>query len=71
MSLVGVVQRDINKSKNKENRMVEIPFSPIPCAVVVTMMLVLTFYAGRWCGIKQVMNRIEDEMETWKNDPKE
>ena len=51
--------------------MVEIPFSPTACAVVVTMMLVLTFYAGRWCGIKQVMNRIEKEMESWENDPKE
>ena len=46
--------------------MVEIPFSPIACAVVTTMMLVLTFYAGRWCGIKLVMNRIEEEIE--KND---
>ena len=43
--------------------MVEIPFSPILCAVVTTMMLVLTFYAGRWYGIKLVMNRIEEEME--------
>ena len=46
--------------------MVEIPFSPILCAVVTTMMLVLTFYAGRWYGIKLVMNRIEEEIE--KND---
>jgi hypothetical protein len=66
MSLVGVVQRDINKSKNKENRMVEIPFSPTACAVVVTMMLVLTFYLGKWCGIKQVMDYIMKEVE--KND---
>jgi hypothetical protein len=43
--------------------MVEIPFSPIPCAVVTTTMLALTFYLGEWCGIKQVMNRIEEEME--------
>ena len=42
--------------------MVEIPFSPTACAFVTTM-LVLTFYAGRWCGIKLVMNRIEEEME--------
>jgi hypothetical protein len=51
--------------------MVFLPLSPIACAVVTTMVLVLTFYAGRWCGIKQVMNRIGEEMETWKNDPKE
>ena len=43
--------------------MVILPFSPIACAVVTTMVLVLTFYAGRWCGIKLVMNRIEKEME--------
>jgi hypothetical protein len=43
MSLVGVVQRDINKSKNKENRMVEIPFSLTACAVVTTMMFALTY----------------------------
>ena len=43
--------------------MVEIPFSPIACAVVTMTILVLTFYAGRWCGIKLVMNRIEKEIE--------
>ena len=43
--------------------MVILPFSPIACAVVTMTMLVLTFYVGRWCGIKQVMNRIEEEME--------
>jgi len=43
--------------------MVILPFSPIACAVVTTMMLVLTFYLGKWCGIKLVMNRIEKVME--------
>ena len=66
MSLVGVIQRDTYKSKNKENRTVEIPFSPIACAVVTTMMLVLTFYAGRWWGMKMTINLIEKEIE--KND---
>ena len=51
--------------------MVILPFSPIACAVVTMTMIALTFYAGRWCGIKQVMNRIGEEMESWKNDPKE
>ena len=46
--------------------MVEIPFSPTACAVVTTTMLVLTFYVGRWCGIKTVMNFMEKEIE--KND---
>jgi hypothetical protein len=58
----GVIQRDTYKFKNKENRMVEIPFSPTACAFVTTKLL-LTFYAGRWCGIKLVMSRIEEEME--------
>ena len=43
--------------------MVILPFSPIACAVVTMTMLALTFYAGRLCGIKLVMNRIEEEME--------
>ena len=63
MSLVGVVQRDIPKSKNKENGMVEIPFSPTACAVVTTTMLAVTFYAGRWWGMKMTMNLIEKEIE--------
>jgi hypothetical protein len=46
--------------------MVEIPFSPTACAVVTTMMLALTFYLGKWCGIKQVMDYITKEVE--KND---
>jgi len=43
--------------------MVEIPFTPLECAVVITTMLVLTFYVGRWCGIKWMINRIEEEMD--------
>ena len=42
--------------------MVTLPFSPLACAVVTMMMLVLTFYAGCWCGIKWMMTRIEEEM---------
>ena len=66
MSLVGVIQRDTYKSKNKENLMVEIPFSPTACALVTTMVLAVTFYAGRWWGMKMTMNWIEKELE--KND---
>ena len=43
--------------------MVILPFSPIACAMVTMTKIALTFYAGRWCGIKLVMNRIEKEME--------
>ena len=62
MSLRGVVQRDIPKSKNKENWMVILPFSPLACALVTTMLLAVTFYAGRWWGMKMTMNLIEKEM---------
>ena len=46
--------------------MVILPFSPIACALVTTMSLIVTFYVGRWCGIKTVMNFMEKEIE--KND---
>ena len=46
-----------------------LPISPLACAVVTTTMLVLTFYVGRWCGIKWMINRIEEEMDGC--DPKE
>jgi len=46
--------------------MVEIPFSPTACALVTTMVLVVTFYSGRWWGMKMTMNLIEKELE--KND---
>ena len=39
--------------------MVILPFSPVACALVATMMLVLTFYAGRWWEMKMTMNLIE------------
>ena len=43
--------------------MVEIPLSPTACALVTMTILALTFYAGRLCGMKLVMNRIEEEMK--------
>ena len=46
--------------------MVEMPFSPLACAVVTTMVLAVTFYVGRWIGIKKVMNRIEKEMKEYE-----
>ena len=46
--------------------MVILPLSPIACAVVTTMVLAVTFYAGRWWGMKMTMNWIEKELE--KND---
>ena len=45
--------------------MVILPFSPLACAVVTTMLLAVTFYSGRWWGMK-MMKLIEKEIE--KND---
>jgi hypothetical protein len=60
---------DSPKQLNKENRMVEIPFSPTACALVTTTMLALTFYAGRWCGISWCADRLlEITEEIEKND---
>ena len=42
--------------------MVILPFSPLACALVTTMLLALTFYAGRWWGMKMTMNLIEKEI---------
>jgi len=42
--------------------MVIIPFSPFACAVVTTTILLLTFFVGRFYGIKKVMNYIREEM---------
>ena len=51
--------------------MVEIPFSPTACALVTTMTLVLTFYAGRWWGMKMTMNLIEEEMTRYECEERE
>jgi hypothetical protein len=49
--------------------MIEIPFSPIACALVTTMMLTVTFYAGRWCGVKWCAEELMKMMkEVEKND---
>ena len=38
--------------------MVDIPLSPTACALVTMTILALTFYAGRWCGVKLVNEEI-------------
>ena len=43
--------------------MVEIPFSPIACAMVTTLTIALIFHIGRWCGIKKVMDYMMKEIE--------
>jgi hypothetical protein len=42
--------------------MVTLPISPLTCSVLTTMSLNVTFYVGRWCGIKKVMNFMEREI---------
>jgi hypothetical protein len=66
MSLVGIVQRDNNKSKNKDDLMVTIPFTPLACAVVTTTMLVLTFYTGRFYGMKKVLEFMKKEIKRYE-----
>jgi hypothetical protein len=46
--------------------MVILPLSPFACALVTTLMLIVTFYSGRWWGMKMTINLIEKEIE--KND---
>ena len=43
--------------------MVILPLSPIACALVTNFrILIVTFYTGRWVGIKTMMNLIEKEI---------
>jgi hypothetical protein len=46
--------------------MVILPLSPIACAVLTTFTLIVTFYVGKWCGVKKVMDCMMKEIE--KND---
>jgi len=46
--------------------MVTIPFTPLACAVVITTMLVLTFYTGRFYGIKKVLEFMKKEMKRYE-----
>lgn len=46
--------------------MVTLPFSPLACAVVTTTILFITFYIGRWYGMKKVMSYIEKEMKNYE-----
>ena len=46
--------------------MVTIPFTPLACAVVTTTMFVLTFYTGRFYGIKKVLEFMKKEMKEYE-----
>jgi hypothetical protein len=48
--------------------MVILPISPTACAVVTTTMLALTFYVGRWFGIRWMMERLVEEVEKNEGD---
>lgn len=51
--------------------MVILPLSPVACGLIATALLAITFLVGKWSGKKWMMNRIEDEIESWENDRKE
>ena len=46
--------------------MVILLLSPIACALVTTSILIVTFYSGRWWGMKMTMNCIEDKMKEYE-----
>ena len=43
-----------------------IPLSPLACAVVTTMMFALTFFVGRFYGMKKVMDYMKKEIERYE-----
>ena len=48
--------------------MVTLPISPFVCSVLTSLILIVTFYAGRWCGIKRVVCCIEKEIEKYESE---
>jgi hypothetical protein len=46
--------------------MVIIPFSPLVCGAVTTTMIMLTFFVGRFYGIKKVMDYMKKEIERYE-----
>ena len=46
--------------------MVILPLSPLACAVVTTTMFVLTFYTGRFYGMKKMMDYMKKEIERYE-----
>ena len=46
--------------------MVILPFTPLACAVVTTTMFVLTFYVGRFFGIKKVLEFMKKEIKRYE-----
>jgi|MEHZ01.5.fsa_nt_MEHZ011370671.1_2 hypothetical protein len=46
--------------------MVILPLSPFACAVVTTMMFALTFFVGRFYGMKKVLECMKKEIEKYE-----
>ena len=46
--------------------MIILPFTPLACALVTTTMLVLTFYTGRFYGMKKVLEFMKKEMKEYE-----
>ena len=45
------------------NETVVLPFSPMTCAIIALVVLMLTFHLGRWYGIQHIMNLLRKELD--------
>ena len=45
------------------NETVVLPFSPVTCAIIALVVLMLTFHLGRWYGIQHIMNLLRKELD--------
>jgi hypothetical protein len=45
-------------SKRSDLDMVTLPISPLVFSVLTTVILIVTFYLGRWCGINWCAGRL-------------
>jgi hypothetical protein len=50
--------------------MVTLPISPLTCSVLTTFTLIVTFYCGRWCGIRWMMDRLLEITEEYDESKK-
>ena len=43
--------------------MVTIPISPLVCSVLTAFVLIVTFYVGRWFGVRWCAEQLMEAME--------
>ena len=61
-----LIQSHSKTPKSRNDRMIILPFTPLACALVTTTMLVLTFYTGRFYGMKKVLEFMKKEMKRYE-----